>query len=310
MIRLTGCLVVVILACAQGADDPPAVHMAPVLVQLDCGGREASATFHADSVVAIVDGERLVLHQVVSASGARYAGTADSTTALWNRGSETTITLRGEPLPTCHEAARAPFVARGNEPGWMLTLDSAMATLVYAYGEDTASAAVTSRLEDDVTAVVAAGSMTITIRAEPCADASTGMPHPSSVSVRVDSLDLRGCGGDPASLLQGETWVVTSIGSDSTVMPRPDLTFLRNGRVAGSTSCNRLAGSYTVGGEGLSLGPAITTKRACAPPIGEQESRFLGAWSRITRFEVQADRLSLLAGDAPLLVAARASAVR
>lgn len=308
---LTSTVALLTLAsCERPAAEPVVVAQGPSAVLLDCGDREASATFAGDSAVAIIDGQRVVLRRVASASGARYADPADSTTMLWNHAPETTVTIRGDSLPTCVEAAQAPFIARGNEPGWMLTLDSAAATLVHSYGADTVSGAVTSRKRMGATTVVEAGLVSITVRDEPCADASTGMPHPAAVSVTTGSTTLTGCGGNPASLLQGEEWTVVMIGSDTTQAPAPTLTFFRSGRVAGSTSCNRLSGSYTVGGEGLSLGPAATTKRACGPPAGEQESRFLDAWGRVSRFEVAGAGLTLFAGDAPVVTAVRTSALR
>jgi heat shock protein HslJ len=47
-------------------------------------------------------------------------------------------------------------------------------------------------------------------------------------------------------------------------------------RVSGSTGCNRLSGSYSLRGSGLTFGPLATTKMACADGMA-QEQAFLAA---------------------------------
>ena len=37
------------------------------------------------------------------------------------------------------------------------------------------------------------------------------MPHPSTVVVLFGGKELRGCGGDPAALLQGAEWLLEHI---------------------------------------------------------------------------------------------------
>lgn len=43
-------------------------------------------------------------------------------------------------------------------------------------------------------------------------------------------------------------------------------------RVSGSTGCNRLSGSYSLGGSGLKFGPLATTKMACADGMAQEQA--------------------------------------
>src|SRR5215207_9854097 len=72
-------------------------------------------------------------------------------------------------------------------------------------------------------------------------------------------------------------------------------------RVAGSTGCNRLNGSYTRDGAALRFGPAATTRMACIDPaIGAQESALLAALAATTRHAIVGDVLTLSDAGVPL----------
>ncbi len=67
------------------------------------------------------------------------------------------------------------------------------------------------------------------------------------------------------------------------------------GRLAGSTGCNRLSGSFSSKGSGrLSFSPLVTTKMAC--PGQNTESGFLQALEGITRYTIISGRLNLYKG--------------
>ncbi|NIC04891.1 META domain-containing protein [Billgrantia bachuensis] len=63
-------------------------------------------------------------------------------------------------------------------------------------------------------------------------------------------------------------------------------------RVAGSTGCNRLAGSYQLEDDTLSFGPLITTRMACLQG-GETEQAFLGALEAVATWQVEGEALTL-----------------
>lgn len=82
--------------------------------------------------------------------------------------------------------------------------------------------------------------------------------------------------GPLASPLIGREWTVVDVSGRATLPDaRPTLLFTPDGRLAGSTSCNRLIGSYAVGGNRIKVTPAGTTLMACPPAVMEQERDFL-----------------------------------
>lgn len=73
------------------------------------------------------------------------------------------------------------------------------------------------------------------------------------------------------------------------------------GRLSGSTGCNRLNGEYrSWGSGGFTVLPLATTRMACHGERGEQEVRLLGALSRATHRIQAANSLELLADGLPL----------
>ena len=73
------------------------------------------------------------------------------------------------------------------------------------------------------------------------------------------------------------------------------------GRFAGSTGCNRLSGPYTRDGATMHVGPAATTRMACADPaLGAQERGMLAALAATTRHSIEGDVLTLSSADGPL----------
>lgn len=132
-----------------------------------------------------------------------------------------------------------------------------------------------------------------------CVDSMSGMPHPKSVTVVTGGQTLNGCGGDPASLLQGPAWNVVTVGGTPVVASsRATLAFGTDGRISGNASCNRFTGAYTLTGEGLSVSDLAGSRMMCDAPLMEQERRFLDALAGVRGFSIAADGTLLLqAGD-------------
>lgn len=87
--------------------------------------------------------------------------------------------------------------------------------------------------------------------------------------------------------LAGSTWLAEDImgagvvdRAQSTLQPLPD------GRVAGSSGCNRYTGKGTIAGGKVDIGLLATTRMACPPGIMEQEDRFLKALAASRRYEI------------------------
>jgi heat shock protein HslJ len=186
---------------------------------------------------------------------------------------------------------KLPFTARGQEPGWMITIDTSTIFLNTEYGALQLNMA---RTEPQATAdgilysTEADGRrLEVFIRPEICADVATGMPHPYKVRFELDGQGHAGCGGDPNTLLTGGEWTVQSIdgvpvGENSEVT----ILFMEEWRVAGSASCNRFIGGYRLTGEGLSFSELGTTMMACEEHLSRQESRFLEVLKTVVRFEI------------------------
>lgn len=116
-----------------------------------------------------------------------------------------------------------------------------------------------------------------------------------------------------APALGGTEWVADGInnGRGGVAGPvdgtRVTATFREDGRVTGSTGCNRYFGPYERSGEALRIGPLAATRAACPEPPGaaEQEAAFLAAMDRATTWSIREDRLELRAADGALQVGFR-----
>src|SRR5690554_2896787 len=131
-----------------------------------------------------------------------------------------------------------------------------------------------------------------------CHDNMSGMPYPYKVSFTLDGETLSGCGGEPQRLLQGEQWLVTSLertplaeGSEVTI------NFLEDNLIAGSGSCNWYSGRYQLNGEGIEVGTLVSTRRACAQPLMDQEHQFLEGLARVNRFDFDKEGQMVLFGN-------------
>ncbi|MFC5585746.1 META domain-containing protein [Nitratireductor kimnyeongensis] len=71
-------------------------------------------------------------------------------------------------------------------------------------------------------------------------------------------------------------WVVEDIDGRGIIdSSRVSLTFAGNGSVSGRASCNSYSANWTEENGKLTLGPAATTKMACAEALMDQEQKFL-----------------------------------
>ncbi len=70
--------------------------------------------------------------------------------------------------------------------------------------------------------------------------------------------------------------------------------FGADGRLSGSAGCNTYNADYTVDGEQISIGPAITTRMFCAGEgVMEQEMAYLQALEKANRYQIEGDVLTL-----------------
>lgn len=318
-----------IVDVTRGAVEVGELRMAPIEVrplatEFQCGETRVVIWLEGEQRQMTVEGQDFRLQEQVSASGARYAAIGDPTTQFWNKGRMATLELRGKRYPECvqvdGEAARpaatasGAYRAVGNEPGWRLDLDDRTMRFTTQDGRSLAgtrpaaetSAAGVRPAFSRYSASLDGQPVVATVYEEVCADAMSGMPHPNRVVVSVGGREYRGCGGEPARLLQGGEWVVEDIDSAGIIdRSRATLMFGVDGRISGRASCNTYGGRYRLTGESLTVDEAAVTMMACAPNLDAQEQRFLAALAATQRFEITGDGALLLHGSEGRSIKAR-----
>ena len=86
--------------------------------------------------------------------------------------------------------------------------------------------------------------------------------------------------------LPGKHWVA-SLPEVEDAKQRPRLEFLRDGRLAGYTGCNAIAGKWRMEGGAVRLEGLVATRRGCVGPAGQVEKRFLAAVTPASRVSLE-----------------------
>jgi heat shock protein HslJ len=115
---------------------------------------------------------------------------------------------------------------------------------------------------------------------------------------RTPGADAPSAGATPGGL-GGTSWVVEQIDErDAVERARPTVVFdAAPSRVSGRASCNSYSAAVTAARETLRIASALATKMACAPPVMEQEQRFLAALAAVATHRREGDRLLLVDGN-------------
>ena len=104
--------------------------------------------------------------------------------------------------------------------------------------------------------------------------------------------------------LAGSRWVAVEVGGRAALADAaPTAAFEADGRVYGSTGVNRYSASYSLVGDELTLGQAVSTMMAGPPEAMAQEQAWLGALGGVCRVRRDGDRL-VIEGDAATLLLA------
>ncbi|SHM58962.1 Membrane-bound lysozyme-inhibitor of c-type lysozyme [Roseovarius litoreus] len=283
--------------------------------EFDCDGQPVLLGIIGDRIALRMRGRDIVMTEAMSASGARFVSEGEGTDEIefWEKGGEAMLSINGTKVADCQRmsAPDETYRARGNEPGWTVTLGDETIEVVADYGELTRSA---PRPEVEVAPGAYVFDMPqiaarLTLEDRICRDDATGMPYPHRAVLVLDDRELRGCGGDAASLLAAGDWRIEDVAGMGVVDDaQAEITLSRAGRLAGSTGCNRFFGTYELTGEGLSFGPVGATMMACPDALMMQERRIFEALEQVRRFDLDETGALLLIGgpeDAPLLKARR-----
>ncbi len=109
---------------------------------------------------------------------------------------------------------------------------------------------------------------------------------------------------EPTAMAPVGAWTVETIG-DAGVLDQsePSLIIQADGRVNGSSGCNRYSGTATLADDEMGFGALASTRMACAGAVMEQERAFLSALESVTGWREDADgRLVLLGADGTSLM--------
>lgn len=94
------------------------------------------------------------------------------------------------------------------------------------------------------------------------------------------------------------TWRVERIAGEPVIEGSTvTLQFDDQGRISGRASCNRFTGSYTLAADRLTIGPAATTRMACAEAQMGQEMRFLRMLDGVKRWSIAESGTLIVTGE-------------
>jgi len=221
-------------------------------------------------------------------------------------------------LPACAQkgpgildSLAGDYVARGNEPGWRVTVGTETVDIVAAYGEDERSTprSATQVTDTGQTLEMPQINARLSVEDRLCHDDMSGMPYPQRAVLTLDGQEYRGCGGEARSLLTGAEWRIEDV-MNGGVVDGAEVTigFDAEGRAFGRAACNRFSGGYELTGEGIGFGPMAATKMACAPALMDLEIKVFEALGQVRRFDFDETGALLLIGGpewTPLLTARR-----
>jgi heat shock protein HslJ len=272
---------------------------------MKCGDRRVDVGFAGDAARLRAGGRVLDLAPEEAASGAKYSDGAGN--VFWSKGNRATVTLDGVDLAECLPviAATLPLVARGNEPGWVVTLSPEGMAYTGQDGTKREAPLPTGAEVDGATVFDSGEGLAVSVTNQLCRDTMTGMPHPFTVGLTLDGQALAGCGGAPGDLLAG-VWKLVDL-PGMTVPEGAAPTFeVAGGFMSGASGCNRYMGGLALTGEGLNLQPGGMSMMACEEPLMQFEAAFVDRLGRVSGFDIdEAGRLVLLVDGAPGAVFAR-----
>ena len=208
------------------------------------------------------------------------------------------------------------LVALGNEPGWSLTINPSKNQLRFtALDGDSLSLPVPQPITDPngsfryaAEPADSAGRIGVLFRPDSCVDNMSGQRFDYRVEVSVRGKSYVGCGVSlrQVALLQ-DIWVLTEFGGRTipvsgsrNELPRLEIS-LTEGRVTGTTGCNRLSGPVRADTRQIQFGPLATTRMACPGEVGRFEGDFLEALSQPLTYRVAEGKLTLLHDSKPIM---------
>lgn len=199
------------------------------------------------------------------------------------------------------------FAAIGNEPFWSLEVDldkmiefrvldeedGSVLTPVPVAEEPETGKGVVYRVQ------TVSGNLEIRLIKETCVNTMSGRELPYTVTVLKDDMEYRGCGMYLRDSRLDGTWNLVELQAKA-INPKdfgqnqPTLVIsLAEGRVSGSTGCNRITGTLEPIADRINFGPIAATRMAC--PDMEVENQILKLLNdRELRYKVSEEWLEMI----------------
>lgn len=199
------------------------------------------------------------------------------------------------------------LVALGNDPAWSLTINPSKGKLTVRLDKnDSLTTAIPERQTDSdgvfrYSLPVESGRLNVVFRPDSCVDKKTEQRYDYQVQVDVRGKNYSGCGVSlqKVALLQ-DSWVLTqyqgrpvTASGPTNELPRLDIS-LTEGRVTGTTGCNRLSGTVKADTRQIQFGPMVMTKMACAGQAGTFETTFLNTLAQPLAYQIAEGTLTFL----------------
>ncbi len=167
------------------------------------------------------------------------------------------------------------YNALGTEPGWTLKITPGR---LYYEGNYGATKIDAPRPEPRTTFNghrYETARLTVDVTHSQCSDGMSDRLYEDSVTVTADGKSVKGCGGAILSpqTLEGTDWTIIRVREMDALSDRPANIAFSNGRISGTSGCNRFSGPYDVNTTALTLGPVAATKMACPGTAMEQETK-------------------------------------
>ena len=208
------------------------------------------------------------------------------------------------------------FMAIGNEPSWSLTINPSKNYLRFkSLGGDSLALPMPQRTIDPdgrirfmATAPNEGGELTVLFRPDSCVDGTLRQRFDYHVDVTYKGKTYAGCGASLRELsLLNDIWVLQTLRGNAIPktagrgeLPRLEIQ-LADGRVAGTTGCNRLTGNVLADTRQIKFGPLATTRMACPGEVARLESDLLKALNQPLSYRVADGTLTLLRDNTPVM---------
>ncbi|MHC1550711.1 META domain-containing protein [Phyllobacterium sp. K27] len=92
-------------------------------------------------------------------------------------------------------------------------------------------------------------------------------------------------------------WLAEDIGGRGVVDNLQTTLEIADSRASGRGGCNRYSAAIKVEGDTVSIGPAMSTKMACAAAVMDQEQKFFSALEKVEKWKLDGTKLVLMDSD-------------